>query len=200
MESEILKRTLELAHSIGVLRPRDLRQYGIPTDYLVRLYQRGYLDRIARGLYVLAEASPSENRTLAEVCKRVPNGVVCLLSALRYHGVTTQLPSEVWLAIASNARRPREPRLPIKIVHLSGAALVEGVEEHDVEGVGVRVYGVAKTVADCFKHRNKIGVDIAVEALRDCLEQKRCSRDDIWKYAKVCRVANVMRPYLEAMV
>ncbi len=200
MESKMINQTLELARSVGVLRPRDLKQYGIPKGYLARLHQRGYLERVGRGLYMLADATPTENHTLAEVCKRVPNGVVCLLSALRYHGITTQMPSEVWLAIASNARRPREPRLPITIVHLSGSALTGGIEEHEVEGVKVKVFNVAKTVADCFKHRNKIGVDIAVEALRDSLDQKRCSLDDIWKYAKICRVANVMRPYLEAMV
>ncbi len=200
MKSEMFKRTLKLVKERGVLRPRDLDACGIPRDYLARLYQQGRVERVARGLYVYSEVIPTENHTLAEVCKRVPHGVICLLSALRFHRLTTQMPSEVWLAIAANARRPNEPQLPMRIVHFSGQALTEGIETHDVEGVVVRVYTVAKTVADCFKYRNRIGVDIAVEALRDCLQQRRCAMDSLWTYAKVCRVANVMRPYIEAIV
>ena len=200
MRSEMLRRTLRLAEKVGVLRPRELDAHGIPRDYLARLHQRGLVTRVGRGLYVLLEAPPTEHRTLAEVCKRVPHGVVCLLSALRFHELTTQMPSQVWLAIAPNARRPREPQLPMRIVYFSGRALTEGVETHEVEGVTVRVYGIAKTVADCFKYRNKIGIDVAVEALRDCVQEQRCSLEALWTNANICRVASVMRPYMEAIV
>jgi predicted transcriptional regulator of viral defense system len=154
---------------------------------------------VGRGLYSLAAAEPSENRTLAEVAKRVPGGVVCLLSALQFHGLTTQLPPQVWLALEVKARHPHEPELPIRIVRFSGQAFTTGIDTHDVEGVTVKVYNPAKTVADCFKYRNKIGLDVALEALRDCRRQGLCTFDDLWEYAKVCRQAKVMRPYLEAL-
>jgi predicted transcriptional regulator of viral defense system len=125
--------------------------------------------------------------------------VVCLLSALQFHGLTTQSPFEVWVAIANKARAPKMEYPPLRIVRFSGAALTEGVEKHRVDGVTVRVTSVAKTVADCFKYRNKIGLDVALEALREAWNAKRVSIDDLWHYAQVCRVANVMRPYLEAL-
>jgi predicted transcriptional regulator of viral defense system len=182
-----------------VLRVRDLAAHGIHPEYVRRLCRRGLLTRTARGLYVSADVSPTEKRTLAEACKRVPHGVVCLLSALQFHGLTTQLPFEVWLAIDRRARRPQEAQLPLRIVRFSGPALTTGVEEHAVEGVAVKVYSPAKTVADCFKYRNKIGLDVALEALRDCRRQRRATADELWRAARVCRVANVMRPYLEAL-
>ncbi|MCF8072420.1 MAG: hypothetical protein K9K66_14590 [Desulfarculaceae bacterium] len=177
----------------------DLDTYGIQRKYLSILFHKGLLDRIGRGLYVAKEAEPTEHRSLAEVCKRVPSGVVCLLSALQFHGLTTQMPHQVWLAIDVKAREPNEPSLPLRIMRFSGAALTEGVEEHDVEGVRVKVYSPAKTVVDCFKFRNKIGLDVALEALRDCRRQRRCSNDELWKYAKVCRQTKVMQPYMEAL-
>ena len=146
-----------------------------------------------------ADADPTEHHTLAEVCKRVPAGVVCLASALQFNGITTQMPRQVWLALGKSARRPNAPGLPIRVVHVSGSALTEGVEEHDVEGVPIKVYSPAKTVADCFKFRNQIGLDVALEALRDCRREHKCSYDDLWHYAKVCRQTKVMRPYLEAL-
>lgn len=198
MESPTVKRVLKIAAEAGVLRPRDLDNHGIPRRYLSMLCRQGLLSRTGRGLYVLADADTTENRTLAEVCKRVPAGVICLLSALRFHNLTTQMPFQVWLAIDRKARLPKEPMLPIRIVRFSGPALETGIEEHQVEGVRVKVYSPAKTVADCFKYRNKIGRDVALEALRDCRSQRKCSNDELWRYAKVCRVANVMKPYLEA--
>ena len=136
----------------------------------------------------------------AEVCKRVPNGVVCLMSALQFHGLTTQSPHEIWLAIDHKARHPKEPMLPMRIVRFSGQALTNGIEKHTVEGVKVKVFSPAKTVADCFKYRNKIGLDVAIESLRDCMRSRRCTMDELWEYAKICRVANVMKPYLESLV
>jgi len=124
---------------------------------------------------------------------------VCLVSALQYHELTTQMPPVVWLAIDRKARLPRVPQLPLKIVRFSGKALTEGIEEQKIEGVPVKVYSAAKTVADCFKYRNKIGLDIAVEALRECLRYHKCLNDDLYYFAKICKVWNIMRPYLEAM-
>ena len=192
------QRILEIVGEAGVLRPRDLDPHGIPRIYLSRLCERGLLDRVGRGLYVLPDADVSEHHTLAEACKRVPHGVVCLLSALRFHGLTTQSPFEIWLAIGSKAWRPQVDYPRLRFVRFSARALEAGVEEHSIEGVHVRVYDPAKTVADCFKFRNKIGLDVALEALRDCRRQRKCSNDELWHYAKICRVANVMRPYMEA--
>jgi len=192
------QQILEIVAEAGVLRPRDLDAHGIPRIYLSRLCERGLLDRVGRGLYVLPDADVSEHHTLAEAGKRVPHGVVCLLSALRFHGLTTQSPSEVWLAIANKAWRPQVDYPPLRFVRFSERTLEAGVEEHSIEGVLVRIYNPAKTVADCFKYRNKIGLDVALEALRDCRRQRRCTNDELWHYAKICRVANVMRPYMEA--
>lgn len=194
------QRLLQLAQQEGMLRVRDLARHGIHPESLRRLHKRGTLVRAARGVYVLVEAAPTENRTLAEACKRVPGAVVCLLSALRFHGLTTQMPFEVWLAIDRRARSPKEEQLPLRIVRFSGAARTTGIKEHRIEGVKVPVYSPAKTVADCFKYRHKIGLDVALEALRDCWKQKRATMDELYRAARVCRVANVMRPYLESLV
>ena len=134
-----------------------------------------------------------------EACKRVPRGVVCLLSALQFHKLTTQAPSEVWLALDRKARAPREGGQPLRFVRMSGRALTEGIEDHRIEGVAVKVYKPAKTVADCFKYRNKIGLDVALEALRDYRQKHRAGMDELWRFAKICRVERVMRPYLEAL-
>jgi len=192
------QRILEIVAQAGVLRPRDLDKHGIPRIYLSRLCERGLL-RVGRGLYVLPNADVSEHHTLAEACKRVPHGIVCLLSALRFHGLTTQSPYEVWLAIGSKVWRPQVDYPTFRFVRFSARALEAGVEEHSIEGVTVRVYNPAKTVADCFKYRNKIGLDVALEALCDCRRQRRCTNDELWHYAKICRMANVMRPYMEAI-
>ena len=190
---------LDLVREAGLVRPRDLESAGVPGGSLAQLAQRGLLDRLGRGLYALPGAAPSEHRSLAEVSKRTPRGVVCLLSALRFHGLTTQAPPEVWLAIGPKDRAPRPEGVRLRIVRVSGAARDAGVETHVVEGVPVRVYAAAKTVADCFKFRNKIGTDIAVEALRDCLEQRLGTTDELFEYARVCRVSRVMRPDMEAL-
>lgn len=183
----------------GVFRPRDLDRGGIPREYLRQAKDLGLVRQVGRGLYV-AEGSPAtEHHTLAEAAKRVPHGVVCLLSALRFHGLTTQAPHEVWMAIGHKARRPRVDAPPLRIVHFSGQTLSYGVQEKKIEGVKVRVFHPAKTVADCFKFRNKIGLDVALEALRDCYRQRKASMDELYLAAKVCRVARVMQPYLESL-
>lgn len=193
------ERLIERVRQAGLLRPRDVRDEGIPSATFRRLEQQGVLRRAGRGLYMLADAAGvTEHHTLAEACVRVPHGVVCLLSALRYHDLTTQAPFEVWLAVETGKWRPVVDYPPLRIVRFSGAAFTEGIEEHLVEGVTVRVYGVAKTIADCFKYRNKIGLDVALEALRDVRDRRLATNDALWHYAQVCRVANVMLPYLEA--
>jgi len=193
------ERVLELIRKSGILRPRDLDAHGIPREYLSRLCRRGLLERVGRGLYVLVDADLTEHHNLAEACKRVPHAVICLISALSFHEMTTQAPFEVWLAIGEKAWRPRRTDPPLRIMRFSGDALADGVEEHTIESVPVKVYCVAKTVADCFKYRNKIGLDVALEALRECWRERRCTMDELWHYAGICRVENVMRPYLESL-
>jgi len=192
-------RILTLARRRGVLRLRDVTSVGIHPEYVRRLVADGRLVRDGRGLYRLQQTDITEHHSLVEAARRVPGGVVCLLSALSFHQIGTQLPHQVWLAIDVKARRPRVNHPPLRIVRFSGAALQSGIEPHSIEGVEVRVYSVAKTVADCFKYRNKTGLDIALEALREGWRDRRFTMDEIQVYASVCRVANVMRPYLESL-
>lgn len=194
-----MQQVLELAHEMGVIRAKDAEAKGIHPEYLKRLEQQGLLIRSARGLYTFTEAEITESHSLVEAAKRVPHGIICLLSALSFYELTTQAPFEVWLTISQKARAPKEDILPLRIVYMSGQALKSGIEEHEIEGVRVRVYSVAKTVVDCFKFRNKIGLDVAIEALRSSTRERHCSIDEIWHYAKICRMQNVMRPYLESL-
>lgn len=190
---------LRLLQKNRVLRPRDVEAAGISRTYLAKLHSEGLLDRPGRGLYVLQDDEPSEDRTLLEASRRVPRGTICLLTALQYHGLTTQAPFEIWMAIDEKARQPKVENPPLRIVRFSGHALVYGVEQHSVEGTKIRIYSSAKTVADCFKYRNKVGLDVALEALRDCLRRRKATADQLWEAAKACRMTNVMRPYLEAL-
>lgn len=190
---------LDLARTHGLIRPRDLAPLGLPRVSLTRLVRRGALTRVGRGLYALPDRPVCEHAALAEVARKHPQGIICLLSALRFHDLTTQSPFEVWLAIPNKARAPRMDYPPLRILRFSGAALTEGIEEHLVGGVRIRVTNAAKTVADCFKYRNKIGLDVALEALREAWKDKRVTMDELWRYAQICRVANVMRPYLESL-
>lgn len=193
-------KILDLAKQKGILRPRDLKSHTIPRVYLSRLIQKGLLRRVGRGLYIRADVEPTENLSFAEACTRVPHGVICLLSALQFHNLTTQLPFEVWMAIPQTARLPKVSRPAMRFHRFSGDALTEGIEEHQIEGVLVRVYNPAKTVVDCFKFRNKVGLDVAIEALKDCLYQYKATPSALWDYAKICRMTNVMKPYMEAML
>jgi len=188
-----------LARKTGMLRPRDLDAHGIPRQYLRILEGRGIIRKAGRGLYVHDQAALTEGHTIAQAAKLVPEGIVCLLTALRLHGLTTQSPFEVWIAIDAKAWKPRIEYPPLHVVRFSGDALTHGVERRKIEGVPVRVFDAAKTVADCFKYRNKVGLDVALEALRDCLRRKKATIDQLWDAAKVCRVANVMRPYMESV-
>jgi len=194
----IREAVIEAVRQLRIARPRDLAARGLPTSYLHRLARQGVLERVGRGLYIIADAEVSEHPSMAEACKRVPHGVICLLSSLQFHEITTQAPFEVWMAIDTKARHPNLEYPPLRVVRFSGAALTEGVITHDAAGAMVRVYNAAKTVADCFKYRNKIGLDVAIEALREYRRQ-RWSMDDLWRYAMICRVSKVIRPYLEAV-
>jgi predicted transcriptional regulator of viral defense system len=198
-DHEHTKAALALARERGYVRPRDLAGIGVSRPQVARLVGRGLLERNGYGLYRVPDAEITENYTLAQVAARAPSGIVCLLTALRFHDLTTQAPFEVWLAIERKATRPRLDDLPVRIVYFSGTAFTAGVEEHFVENVRVRVYCPAKTVADCFKYRHKIGLDVALEALRETWQARRATMDDLWRYATICRVANVMRPYLETL-
>jgi len=182
-----------------VFRPRDAARWGISRTALQRLVRDRKVERVGRGLYVPVGGPVTERHTFAEAAKRVSGGVICLLSALSFHGMTTQSPHEVWVAIDVKAWKPGAEWPPLRIVRFSGEALTFGVEKHVVEGVKVRVTSRAKTVADCFKYRNKIGVDVAVEALREYLGKRGRSMDDLLAAAKVCRVTRVLQPYLEAL-
>jgi predicted transcriptional regulator of viral defense system len=190
---------LQMAQERGLLRARDLQEKGLPTISLTRLVLAGKLERVARGLYAIPNQSVSEHRSLAEAAIRIPRGVICLLSALRIHDIGTQAPFDVWMTLPSHMLTPRIDQPRLRIVRMSGKSLVEGVEERIFDGVTIRVFTLAKTIADCFKFRNKIGLDVALEALRDGWQKNAISMDEVWHYAKINRVANVMRPYLEAI-
>jgi predicted transcriptional regulator of viral defense system len=193
------QRLIELARQRGVIRSSDLKTHEIPREYLSRLHRKGIFEKSSRGVYHLSGIDLTENHSLVEAANLVPRSVICLLSALRFHDLTTQLPFEVWVALDPKAHRPSSDRIPLRVVRFSGQALTAGVEEHKIEGVLVKIYSPAKTVADCFKYRNKIGLDVALEALRDYWKRRQSSADELWKYAKICRVANVMRPYMESL-
>lgn len=181
-----------------MIRPRDVTALGIPRIYLQRLYERGELQRLGRGIYALTDAEHSQNVTLVEACKRVSHGVICLLSALRFHDIGSQNPYQVWMAIDHKKSLPRIDYPPLRIVRFSASILAAGAEEHRTSDGIVRVYGVAKTVADCFRYRNKIGLDVALEALRECRRERRATLDELWHYAEIDRLSTVMRPYLES--
>jgi predicted transcriptional regulator of viral defense system len=191
-------KLLRLIRRLGIVRPAELEARGIPRARLYRLEERGQVERRARGLYVACPHPTTADHTLAQVAKRVPRGVICLLTALRFHELTTQAPAEVWIALSEKARRPTLDAVRLRVTRFSGAALTEGIETHRVEGVEVRVYSAAKTVADCFKYRNKVGIDVAVEALRDFTRGHRGGATELARFARICRVSRVMQPYLDA--
>ena len=190
---------LKMAHETGVVRAREIRKAGLHPEYLRKLCKSGKLIRTGRGLYVLADGDFTEHHSLTEASKRVPHGIICLLSALSYHEIGTQHPHQIWMAIDRAMRKPKVDYPPIWIFRFSGPSLKEGIEEKKIEGVSVRVYNPAKTVADCFKYRNKVGIDVAIEALKDCWRSQRCTIDELVHYARICRVRNIMQPYMEAI-
>lgn len=193
------KRLREAFSRTTLLRSRDLTAQGFNRVRLRQAVQAGLLERAGRGLYRLPGADITENHTLAAVGQQIPNGIICLLSALNFHRLTTQNPHEVWLALGHKTWSPRPDKVGLRIVRLSGPALHEGVETHTVEGVSLRVYSPAQTVADCFKFRHKIGLDVALEALREIWRARRATMKDLEHYARVDRVAKVIRPYFESL-
>lgn len=199
MTASHTQRVLDLAGQKGLLRAADLDAIEAPRNVLTRMTAAGLLDKVGRGLYRLPGHPASEHEGLATIATKVPQAVFCLLTALQFHELTTQLPRQIWIAMPRGSHVPRIDYPPLRMVQMSGHVYAEGVETVERDGVALRVYGVAKTVADCFKHRNKIGLDVALEALKDARIQRKASADELWRYATVCRVANVMRPYLEAV-
>jgi len=193
------QRVLDLASQKGLLRASDLGAIDAPRVVLTRLTAAGQLEKVGRGLYRLPDSHGSEHESLVAVATKVPQAVFCLLTALQFHELTTQLPRQVWIAMPRGSHAPRIDYPPIKMVQFTGEAYTAGVEEVERDGVKLRVYSAAKTVADCFKYRNKIGLDVALEALHDGWSQGKLSMDALWRYATVDRVATVMRPYLESV-
>lgn len=193
------REALKVIRRLGVVRAGELEAYGIPRQRMYQLLRKGQVARRARGVYTASTHSHTAEHTLAQVAKRIPSGVICLLTALRFHGLTTQLPAEVWIALPEKARKPRLDYPRLRVTRFSGAALTDGIEIHRIEGVEVRVYSAAKTVADCFKYRNKIGIDVAVEALRDFSRRHRGGATELARFARICRVTRVMQPYIDAI-
>ena len=190
---------LALAGQRRVLRAADVRAQGWSPQLLIRLCQAGRLQRIDRGLYALPDAEISEHQTLLEVCQRVPRAVLCLLSALQFHGIGTQMPHEVWIALPEGSQAPALSYPALRITRLRGAAYSDGIQTVTDHGAPIRVYSAAKTVADCFKFRNKIGLDVALEALKDAWRSRKVTMAELSHFAKINRVERVMQPYLEAV-
>ncbi|WP_199902618.1 type IV toxin-antitoxin system AbiEi family antitoxin domain-containing protein [Azospirillum sp. B4] len=193
-------RALTIAKERGIARARDFDAAGVPRATLRRLQDQGLLVRMGRGLYQLANVESSASHSLAEAARAVPHGAICLLSALKFHSLTTQLPHQIWLLIGHKKWAPKNPPVSLRIIRATGEALTEGVEIHVIEQVEVPITNPAKTVADCFKYRSQIGLDVAIEALKDCIRTRRATADDLWRFAAIDRVQNVMRPYMEAIL
>jgi predicted transcriptional regulator of viral defense system len=191
---------LDLANTLGILRSRDLTRRGLSRAILQRLVAKGLLERINRGQYIAVGVELPAEQSLMGVARQYPGAVICLVSALRFHDLTTQSPRKVWVAIERGKRAPSQPPVTLEVVRFGGESYRRGIEIHALGGVGVPVYAPAKTIADCFKFRNKVGLDLALEALRQYCAERRGTLDDLWQYAGICRVQNVMKPYLEALV
>jgi predicted transcriptional regulator of viral defense system len=191
---------LQLAQQRQLLRARDLQEQGLPTITLTRLVSAGKLERIARGVYSLPNTTISEHNSLAQAAVLVPRGVICLMSALRVHEIGTEAPFEVWMAIPHHMLSPRIKQPTLRVVRTTGQSLTEGIELITIDGVNVPIFNAAKTITDCFKFRNKIGLNVALEALREGWHDRKVTMDDLWRYAVINRVTNVMRPYLESLI
>ncbi len=192
-----------IAHALlethGILRLAELRDAGVTAATVSRMARDGEVVRLSRGLYQLADAPADANHGLAEAAKRLPKGIVCLVSALAFHGLTDQLPAKVWMAVGKQDWVPKSEGMPIRVVRFAERLLAEGIETHPIEGVPVRVFGIAKTVADCFRHRNRIGLAVAIEGLQEALRQRKAAPAEIARAAQRGRVFTVIRPYLEAL-
>lgn len=190
-----------LAEKQAILRSRDVAHQGIHTSTLTRMTRSGTLERVGPGRYRLARSTrTTEHHDLAVAAAAVPRSVVCLISALRFHDIGTQLPSEVWIAVPRGTRVPRLSAPPLRVINISPAVFDLGIEERRVEGQTVRIYSLARTVAECFRFRNKIGLDVALEALTNAWRSKRLNLDELSRIAKTLRIERVMQPYLETVV
>ena len=194
------QQVIDLVRGQPVIRPRDLKEHGLPKDYLYILAQEGIIERVGRGLYQWPNKDLGRHHSLVEISKLAPNAVVALLSALNYHNMTTQNPHQIWLAIDRKAWRPEISYPPVRFVTMSAESLHSGVETHLIEGLPIKVFNPAKTVVDCFKYRGKVGLDVALEALREGWSAGKFTIDKLQSYAKICRVQKVMQPYLESLV
>jgi predicted transcriptional regulator of viral defense system len=194
-----LKKAGNCAHSLGVFRARDMVAAGYSREYLRRLVGREQVRQLGRGLYVSSDFDGDHHISLVEAAKRVPRGVVCLISALQFHQIGTQSPHQIWLALPRNTNFPRTGKLPFRFCKFSKTSYDFGIEEHALSGGTVRIYSPAKTVADCFKYRHKYGLDVAVEALREGWGAKKFTMNELTKAAAVCRVSRVLQPYLEML-
>ena len=194
------QKVLKLVRRVRGVTAREISEAGIHRQVVSRLVAAGQIEREVRGVYRLPAQPITEHHGLAMAAASVPQGTICLLSALQFHGIGTQLPFEIWIAVDRRSRRPALKYPPLRVFRYSGPALTEGVERHRIEGHEVRVYGVAKTLADCFKYRNKIGLDVALEALREAWRARQFTMAELDRYARICRMQRVMRPYLEALV
>ncbi len=197
MQTHIAKVKI-LAKQQGSISATTLTKVGIAPSMLCYMANKGMLRRMARGVYTLPEYV-AVHETFSEVAITIPNGVICLLSALQFYELTSQMPYETWIAIEKGSNYPRNLKLPVKIIQLSGINYSAGIKTFTEDGVNIRVYSPAKTVVDCFRFRNKIGSDVAVDALRDVLRQKQATSDEIWEYARRCKITKVMRPYMESI-
>jgi predicted transcriptional regulator of viral defense system len=193
------EQALSLAKKMGLVRPKDLAGFGIAPVYLRRLVQTGKLVQSSRGVYKVPSHKPTAHHNLAEACKRVPTGVICLQSALYFHRLLKKRPAETWMAIDRKARKPSLEGLPVRFVRFSAEALKQDVEEHSIEGVAVKVTNCSKSVADAFRYRHKIGMTVAIDSLRACMRQERCAKAELLKCAAACRISTVLAPYVEAL-
>jgi len=194
-----IEKLLQKIGEGGLFRTSDLEALGMSRSMVQRMVGRGEVEQISRGLYRSIDGEITEHIGLVAVQKKIPDGILCLLSALQFHGIGTQLPREVWIAIDRKARKPKDPGFPLRVVRFSGVYAKYGIETHKLLGVPVRITSIARTVVDCFRYRNKIGMDVALEALKDVLDRGLTSRDEILRTAEVCRAKTIIRPYMEAM-
>ncbi len=190
----------QLAGQKGIIRAADVEDVGISRNYLYQMQKEGLLEKLSVGLYTLPEAPVTEHLPLVEIAIRIPHAIVCLLSALSYHGLTTQIPHEIWVTVPGSSWRPQREYPPLNLTYVSGSAYSFGIEEHVINGVRVKIYSPAKTVADCFKFHNKVGLDVAIEALRETWRSHKATMDELVEAAGIDRVLKIMRPYLEATV
>ncbi|HDT11395.1 MAG TPA: transcriptional regulator [bacterium] len=194
------KKILEIAKKKGIVTTRDVEKIGVPRNLIYKMCDEGILIRHSRGLYSASDTDFSEHISLIEVSTKSPDSVICLISALSFHGISTQLSQEVWIAVKRGSWIPNYDTPSVNVTVVSGAAFEFGVEKHEINGVEIKVYSVAKTVADCFKFRNKVGLDVAIESLKEAVISHRTSVDKIMESAEVCRVGSIIRPYLETVI